>query len=156
MNPRTTAIHSGSSRKYIYLLTMFVITLTGFAQMPIFKRYYIADIPGLGWLDEFYVTHYLHYLAAAVLLALVFEGAFGYLLMLRKHYRITVFGGIRGVLLSGLIFTGALMAVKNFSGYWFSQQTIIALNILHIALTVFYLIAALWALVSKKKWIDKC
>lgn len=156
MNPQSTVIHPGSSRKTMYLITLFVITLTGFAQMPIFKRYYIADIPGLGWLDEFYVTHYLHYLAAAVLLVLVFEGAFGYLLMLRKHYRITVSGGIRGVLLSGLILTGALMAVKNFSGYWFSQQTIIALDILHIALTVFYLIAALWAQVAKIKWIEKC
>jgi hypothetical protein len=90
-----------------------------------------------------------------VLLALVFEGAFGYLLMFRKHYRITVSGGIRGLLLSGLILTGALMAVKNFSGHWFPQQAIIALDILHIALTVFYLSVALWALVSGKKWIEK-
>jgi hypothetical protein len=28
--------------------------------------------PGRGWLDEFYVTHYLHYLAAAMLLGIVF------------------------------------------------------------------------------------
>ena len=155
MNPQSTAIHPGSSRKTIYLITLFVITLTGFAQMPIFKRYYIADIPGLGWLDEFYITHYLHYLAAAALLALVFEGAAGYLLMFRKHYRITVSGGIRGALLSGLILTGALMVVKNFSGYWFSQQAIITLDILHIALTVFYLSVALWALFTGKKWIEK-
>jgi uncharacterized membrane protein len=153
MNPRTIAIHPGS-RQTIYLITLFVITLTGFAQMPIFKRYYIADIPGLGWLDEFYVTHYLHYLAAAVLLAVVFDGVAGYLLMFRKHYRITVSGRIRGVLLFGLVLTGALMVVKNFSGYWFSQQAIIAMDILHIALTVFYLSAALWALVSGKKWIE--
>lgn len=155
MNPQSIAVHPGSRRKTMYLITLFVITLTGFAQMPIFKRYYIADIPGLGWLDEFYVTHYLHYLAAAVLLALVFDGAAGYLLMFRKHYRITVAGGIRSVALSGLIVTGALMAVKNFSGYWFSQHAIITIDILHIGLTVFYLSVALWALVSGKKWIEK-
>ena len=156
MNTRTIAIHPGSSRKTIDLITLFVITLTGLAQMPIFKRYYIADIPGLGWLDEFYVTHYLHYLAAAVLLAVVFDGLAGYLLMFRKQYRITISGRVRGVLLFCLALTGALMVVKNLSGYWlFSQQATIMMDILHIALTVFYLCAALWALVSGKKWIEK-
>jgi hypothetical protein len=155
MNSRTNAIHPGSRRKYLYIITLFVITLTGFAQMPIFKRYYIADIPGLGWLDEFYVTHYLHYLAAAVLLAVVFEGAAGYLLMFRKHYRITVSGRIRAALLFGLVLTGALMVVKNLSGYWFSQQAIIAMDVLHIVLTVIFLCVALWALIAGKKWIEK-
>jgi hypothetical protein len=134
---------------------LFVITLTGFAQMPIFKRYYIADIPGLGWLDEFYLTHYLHYLVAAVLLALVLDGVAGYLTMLRGNCRITVSGCIRAALLFGLIVIGALMGVKNFSGYWFSQQAIIAMDILHIALTVIYLCTALWALLSGKKWVEK-
>lgn len=40
MNPRTIDIQTGSLRKYFYLLTLSLITLTGFAQMPIFKRYY--------------------------------------------------------------------------------------------------------------------
>lgn len=158
MNPQSIAVNPSGGilrRKTLYLTTLFFVTLTGFAQMPIFKRYYIADIPGLGWLDEFYVTHYLHYLTAAVLLALVFDGAAGYLLIYRKHYRITVSGCIRSVLLSGLIVTGALLVVKNFSGYWFSQQAIITLDILHIVLTVFFLSAALWALVFGKKWIEK-
>jgi len=155
MNPRTIAIHPGNRRKTIYLITLFVITLTGFAQMPIFKRYYIADIPGLGWLDEFYVTHYLHYLAAAVLLAVVFDRIAEYLLMFRKRYRITVSGRIRAVLLFGLLLTGALMVIKNFPGYWFSQPAIIAMDFLHIAMTVFYLSVALWALISGKKWIEE-
>lgn len=154
MNSRSIVLHPGITHKTIYMITLFVVTLTGFAQMPIFKRYYIADIPGLGWLDEFYITHYLHYLAAAVLLALVFDAAAGYLLMLRKYYRLTVSGRIRVVLLSGLILTGTLMVVKNFPLYLFSQQAIIAIDILHIALTVGYLSMAFWALVSGKKWIE--
>jgi hypothetical protein len=56
---------------YVYLITVFFLTLTGFGQMPIFKRYYIADIPGFGWLAQFYVTHYIHYLGAILILALV-------------------------------------------------------------------------------------
>ncbi len=156
MNPRTIDNQTGSLRKYFYLLTLSLITLTGFAQMPIFKRYYIADIPGLGWLDEFYVTHYLHYLAAAMLLAIVFDRVAEYLITLRSLYRITFSGWIRAVSLFGLMLTGTMMAVKNLSGYWFSQQAIIIMDLLHIALTVFYLGTAFWALISGKKWVEKC
>ena len=46
----TAAIHSPV--RYFFLATVFFLTLTGFGQMPIFKRYYIADIPGLGWLAD--------------------------------------------------------------------------------------------------------
>ena len=53
--------------KPIYLFLLFMMGLTGFGQMPIFKRYYIADIPGLAWTAKFYVTHYLHYLGAILL-----------------------------------------------------------------------------------------
>ncbi|MCP4020290.1 MAG: hypothetical protein GY729_00480, partial [Desulfobacteraceae bacterium] len=60
---------SDNIRKIFYFITIFFITLTGFAQMPIFKRYYIADIPGLGWLAKFYVNHSLHYIFAAILIA---------------------------------------------------------------------------------------
>ena len=53
------------------LLTIFVMALTGFGQMPIYKRYYMSDIPGFGWLADFYITRYVHYLGAAMLLALL-------------------------------------------------------------------------------------
>ena len=37
--------------RWFYLISVFFLALSGFGQMPIFKRYYIADIPGLGWLN---------------------------------------------------------------------------------------------------------
>jgi hypothetical protein len=156
MNSHIIGIQTSSLRKYFYLLVLSLITLTGFAQMPIFKRYYISDIPGLGWLDEFYVTHYIHYLAAALLLGIVFDRVAEYLITFRSQYRISASGWIRAISLFGLMVTGIMMVVKNFSGYWFSQQAIIIMDMLHIALTVFYLAIALWALVSGKKWVEKC
>ena len=73
MKVQQTAILRVPNRtvRYVYLITVFLLTLTGFGQMPVFKRYYIADIPGLGWLAQFYVTHYIHYLGAIVFLALL-------------------------------------------------------------------------------------
>jgi len=46
INANTRAI--SRPLRWIYLTTTFLLVLTGFGQMPIFKRYYIADIPGLG------------------------------------------------------------------------------------------------------------
>jgi hypothetical protein len=54
----------------VYMTLLLFMALSGFGQMPIFKRYYIADFPGLGWLAQFYVTHYIHYVGAAALLAI--------------------------------------------------------------------------------------
>ena len=38
--------------KILYILTLIFMALTGFGQMPIYNRYYMSDIPGLGWLAE--------------------------------------------------------------------------------------------------------
>lgn len=51
-------------------VSVFLLALSGLAQMPIMKRYYIADLPGLAWLADFFATSLLHYLAAAVFLFL--------------------------------------------------------------------------------------
>ncbi len=40
----------GKTKNYIYVIILIFITVSGFAQMPVFKRYYIADIPGFSWL----------------------------------------------------------------------------------------------------------
>lgn len=153
MKANTSIIQSGGNRKYLYRTALFFIILTGFAQMPIFKRYYIADIPGLGWLDQFYLTHNLHYIAAFILLAVIFDGAAEYWIKLRKYCRVTASGWMRFALLSGLILTGFLMILKNYPGYWFSQNVIIVLDIMHIALTALYLGVALWSSFSGIKWI---
>ena len=44
MRVQQTAILKGPNRiiRYVYLITIFFLTITGFGQMPIFKRYYIA------------------------------------------------------------------------------------------------------------------
>ena len=65
-----TPANQNKAVRFIYLMTVFFLILSGFGQMPIFRRYYIADIPGLGWLAQFYLTHYIHYLGAILILAL--------------------------------------------------------------------------------------
>jgi len=65
---RTPLLPAGTRRLMAALL--FLLALSGFAQMPIMKRYYLADLPGLAWLADYSATSLLHYLAAAVFLFL--------------------------------------------------------------------------------------
>jgi len=137
---------------YLYLLTILFITLSGFGQMPIFKRYYIADIPGMGWLARFYITHYIHYICAALIIGITSYAAADYLLLSGKKSKLTVTGYLRAALISGLIATGILLVIRNFEGYVFSHNLIIFLDLSHLTLVMLFLFTSLYCLIFKKKW----
>jgi len=138
--------------RWLYLTTTFFLVLTGFGQMPIFKRYYIADIPGLGWLAEFFVTHYIHYLGAIVLLALAAYIVADYLILKRNARRMTATGYIRLVLLTGILVSGGLLVIRNLTGTHLSPGLIIFLDITHLGLVMVFLIVSLYCLIAKKQW----
>ena len=154
MNPKNKAPRSNNSSlvRYAYLITVFFLTLTGFGQMPIFKRYYIADIPGLGWLAKFYVTHYMHYMFAILLLAITSYIIIDYLLIKRKRLKITTSGYLRGTLVAGLVITGILLVIRNFADSGLSPGFIIFLDLSHLGLVMALLIAGLFSMVLKKRW----
>lgn len=122
-----------------YSLIIFFMTLTGFAQMPIFKRYYLADIPGLGWLAEFYVTHSLHYIFAAVFIAVIFYNAIVSLTLKFQTARIGKLKFLKAFSILGLIITGGLMVFKNHEGAYLSHNIIIALDIGHLLCCMLFL-----------------
>src|SRR5210317_50495 len=103
VQPTTISTVHDRTVRYVYLITVFLLTLTGFGQMPIFKRYYIADIPGLGWLAQFFVTHYIHYLSAILFLAFAAYLVLDYLVLKHKTRRMTATGYLRGALLAGIL-----------------------------------------------------
>ena len=49
-------------------LSILVLFFSGFGQMPIYKRYFVDQLPGMGWSSNFYTTLDLHYYAAIVLI----------------------------------------------------------------------------------------
>ena len=150
-NLTKTAVISQPVR-WLYLMTTFFLVLTGFGQMPIFKRYYIADIPGFGWLAEFFVTHYIHYLGAVVLLALVAYTIIDYVMLKRTSRRMTASGYIRIALFAGILVSGALLAIRNLPGAIFAPGFIILLDIAHLGLVVVFLFVSLYCLIFKKHW----
>ena len=142
------------TRNYIYGITLFFIALSGFAQMPVFKRYYIADIPGLGWLAQFYVTHIMHYLAAIVLIAFVIYILFDFIFSGQRLNTITRTGYFKIIVLAGLLVTGSLMVVKNLSNVYFNHNLIIVLDLSHLSFCMILLGAGLYSLVRKKRWVS--
>jgi hypothetical protein len=139
--------------RYGYLVTLLFLTLSGFGQMPIFKRYYIADIPGFGWLAKFYTTHYIHYLAAILLIGLVSYVIASHLLVSRKYQRVTLSGYIKGALLGGIVITGIFLVLRNLESVTLSPGLIIFLDISHLGFVMMFLMVALYGLLFRKKWI---
>lgn len=154
---RTRKADKGKARPsrrvaYLYIPTLFVLALTGFGQMPIYNRYYLSDIPGLGWLADYYVTRNIHYIAAAVLLGLIFYGLFDFLFSQRRRLRLTKSGALRGALLAGIVVSGVLIVVKNFPHVYFSDSFIIGLDLFHIAAVMTFLLTNLVCLLGKMRW----
>ena len=150
-------------RRMTYGLILFFITLTGFAQMPVFERYYLSSVPGLGWLAQFYVTHLIHYAMAALLLGFGGYVAMEYVLTRRYRtgqtvtagYRLNLSGWVKIASLAGLILTGSLMVVKNLSGVFFPHAMVIALDLLHLTSCMVLLGATAYAWIRHKPWLAK-
>ena len=142
----------GLPSRWIYLTTTFFLVLSGFGQMPIFKRYYVADIPGLGWLAEFFVTHYIHYLGAIVFLALTAFLIADYWMLKRNSRRLTASGYGRIALLTGILISGALLVIRNLTGTNFTPELIIFLDLMHLGLVMMFVFVSLYCLIFKKHW----
>ena len=149
---RALALNDNRIMRYLFLASVFLMALTGFGQMPIYKRYYMADIPGFGWLANFYTTRYVHYLGAALLLALLSYFLFDYFFLRRNNLKPTRTGYLRIVLLAGIVITGIFFVVKNFPVHYFSHEFIIVLNLCHLGLVMTFLLVSLYCLAFKKKW----
>ncbi len=137
----------------LYLFSMFSLGLTGFAQMPIFKRYYIADMPGLGWLGQFYVTHFMHYLGAIALLALAAYVLVDFFAGTGRSRSLTLWGYVRGGIVAALIISGGLLVFRNQPGIHLGANLIIFLDLFHMGLVIAFMAISIYCLVRRKPWL---
>jgi hypothetical protein len=154
MKPHETTlkIKDKKALRQIYLLLLIFMGFTGFGQMPIFKRYYLADIPGLGWTADFYLTHMLHYLGAILLLGIIAYVIMDYFLSVKRDYSLTFSAYIRIVLLTGIVVTGIFRVLKNLPDIVFSPDFTMFIDISHLAFMMFYIFFALIFLIMKSGW----
>ena len=139
--------------KPIYIFLFFVMGLTGFAQMPIFKRYYIADIPGLGWLAQFYVTHALHYIGAILLLIVMTYSAAVYLGVIRQRFNLTIAAYINITLLGAIVGTGIFRVLKNLPDVVFSPGFTMFIDVAHLGFMLALSLFGVITMVTKSPWL---
>ena len=145
----------GKGVRRLYAALFIVMTFTGMGQMPIFKRYYISDIPGMGWSADFYLTHTIHYLGAVLLLGLFAYLAADYLLSVRRRYRLSAAGMIRVLLLAGIVVTGIFRVLKNLPDVTFSPGFTLFIDIAHLGFMMVFLLAVLVFAIAKRRWVEE-
>lgn len=134
--------------RWAFGLSVAVLAVSGMAQMPIFKRYGIADVPGLGWTADFYVTHLMHYAAAAVLLFLLSRAA---LLHLAERRPLGGGGRLMAGLWIGLAATGLARVVKNLPAWDLGPVLTKYTDWTHLGLAILLGMAALAPLARRRK-----
>ena len=155
MKSDTDYVVSGGKKalRWIYILTFTVMAFTGFGQMPIFKRYYISDIPGMGWSADFYLTHYIHYLGAIFLIGLIAYIIVDYILSGRKEFGLTSSAYIRIALLGAIVITGIFRVLKNLPDVVFSPGFTLFIDISHLGFMMLYLLTAIVFAIMKSGWV---
>lgn len=140
----------GRAVRWLYGLATGLALFSGLAQMPMMKRYYLADLPGLAWTDNFYVTSNLHYLAASLLLAIL---AWRLGLSLRQTGGAWTWGP-RGWwgwgLLTVLVVSGAAKVINN-AGLHLAPDLLRALTLTHLGAAMVFLITGLLSLLRGRR-----
>jgi len=139
--------------KPLCFILLFAMGITGFGQMPIFKRYYIADIPGLGWLADFYATHYIHYIGAVLFSGLFVYAAVVYFGLMRNQFQLTWAAYTRIAILALITITGIFRVLKNLPDVVFSPLFTMVIDISHLVFMMFLMIFGIFFMVLKKGWL---
>jgi hypothetical protein len=138
--------------KLVFKISIALLILSGLAQMPLFKRYYISEIPGLGWTADYHFNHVLHYLAAGVLLFIIFKWAAAFFRTKKPRPQLTISGLIRMGLFSLIIITGFLRAVKNLQDFYFSPASTTAIIWVHLSAGLILGFMAMYSLSARKRY----
>jgi hypothetical protein len=140
-------------RQWVYGIILAAMVFTGFGQMPMYKRYYVSAIPGMGWSADYYVTLAIHYIGAALLLAFLGYVVGDYLFAGRKAFRVTPSGYTRAAFLAALLVTGVFRVLKNLPDFDFSAGFTMLVDISHMVFMMGYGVVSLVFWRMKAPWI---
>lgn len=141
---------SRSRFSFAWILLCLALAVTGLGQMPIFKRYYIADLPGMAWTADYGLTHMLHYLFAALFLGIA--GAWVGRRMFDRSWTLTPLGRIRLWVVGVVAATGLVRVAKNMPDVWFSPEVVLLVDWTHLFAVVAFGVLALVSMSRKSAY----
>lgn len=136
--------------RWCYGIALVLALFTGFGNMPLYRRYYIADIPGFAWSGDFFANLYVHYMAGAVLLGLSVYLCIQFLIQKRGYNRLTRSGLARAVALGLVLITGVIMVVKNLPGAVIPFPWVAVLTLGHMGLALVAVV--LYGISALRRW----
>lgn len=134
----------------LFVASIVMLVFSGLGQMPLYKRYYISDIPGLAWTSDFFIQHVLHYVAAALFLVLVFTWAAAFWRHYARAYQLTMWGWLRVGAVCAIIASGFFRVLKNLPDWFFSPEATMIIGWSHLAAGLVFGLLALAARVAGK------
>jgi len=139
--------------RWAYRLAIAVSLFTGIGNMPMWGRFFVADIPGFGWSGNFFINMYVHYLSGALLLTISSYYIFLYSQRSDKRIKISAPGVVRGALLGLVLISGLLSAIKNLAFVDLPLTGLMALVFLHLGSAMAFIFFALVFWLRKKPWM---
>jgi hypothetical protein len=139
--------------RLVFAIALLVAIFTGFGNMPLYGRYYIADWPGFAWAGDFIVNVQVHYVSGAVLIALLIYCWLNSRKLDAGGRRFTRSGLWRLGLLALTLVSGMIMAIKNLAGVDFPLIGLVAANFLHLGAAVLLIVAVLIGVIGRMQWV---
>ena len=140
----------GRAARGLYGIAVGLALFSGMGQMPIYKRYYLTDLPGMAWAGDFIILSDLHYLAAALLLGLL---AWRLALDIRAAGGLWSWGprGWWGWTLLGLLAaSGGAKAIYNY-GVFIPPALFMLITFIHMGSAMAFMFSGLVSLLMKRK-----
>lgn len=120
----------------LFIALMAALAATGMMQMPLAKRYFITDIPGMAWTGDFYFVHKLHYVLAAMLLFLLGVVVVNWWLEWRDKLALTPMGRVRTAVVAGIVVSGGFRVYRNLPDITLDPILVLVIEWVHFGLVM--------------------
>lgn len=120
----------------LFIACVAALTFSGFMQMPLARRYFLTEIPGMAWTGDFFFVHRLHYILAAVFLFLLGVVAANWFLEWKDRLILTKLGAARVAVVAGLVVSGGLRVYRNLPGVTLDPVAILIIEWVHFGLVM--------------------
>ncbi len=148
---------SRSSRglNWLFAAALLVALFTGFGNMPLYGRYYIADIPGFQWSGNFIANLKVHLVTGALLATLAAYSLVG---SVRRKYKWSDFSASQKLLRISVVLvlvSGLLAGLKNFAFLTPGLALNMTLTFFHLGTAVLVAVVGIMTLVIGKKKVAR-